>query len=104
MSIGVVLLAVVGSANEGFSKCPTALQASGDSEIVASPILPESVAALTLIPLRPCLPETVGTTADRGGESVVLPRTRAEIERRAVLVAVRVLEKYLDFRESLTSP
>ena len=42
--------------------------------------------------------------AGEGARVVAASRTRAEIERRAVLVAVRVLEKYLDFRESLTSP
>lgn len=90
----------------GMSERPTSVapQADPGSDFVATPIPAAGVVALKPPPLLPTLSGPEGITPGRQRRGVVLPESRVRIERQAVLVSAQVLEKYLPFRESLTSP
>ena len=79
-------------------------QAAPGSEFVATPIPSAVVVAGRLIPLQPCLPLAEGSALDQVREGGLHSRDRCGKELHAVLVSAQVLEKYLPFRVSLTSP
>jgi hypothetical protein len=113
--VGFALLALLGIfSSEGFtpdasaasleSSCGVAFHASQESQSIASPVLPEPFVSASVPALRPGLPVDLETTLECFSEAVVCPRTRTTVDLHADLIAVRVLEKYLHFRQSLSTP
>jgi len=81
-----------------------AWQASPGSEFVATPIPSAGVVAVKRTPLQPSLPLAEGGALRQTGEGGLLSPDRSGRQLHAVLVSAQILEKYLSFRESLTSP
>lgn len=81
-----------------------ALQASPVQRFFGSPLSPDSFISENPVPVRPCLPAAAGTPPDSSIKSLVRSRDRSRVEREGVLVRAQILDKYLHFRESLTSP
>lgn len=81
-----------------------ALQASPVQRFFGSPISPDSFISENPVPVRPCLPVASGTPPDSSFMALVRSRDRSKVEREGVLVRAQILNKYLHFRESLTSP
>jgi len=81
-----------------------AWQASPGSEFIATPITSAGVVAVKRTPLQPSLPLAEGGALRQTGEGGLLSPDRSGRQLHAVLVSAQILEKYLSFRESLTSP
>jgi hypothetical protein len=81
-----------------------AWQASPGSDFVATPIPSAGIVAVPRPPLQPSLPSAEVGALRQDREGGLLSRDRSGRELHAVLVSAQVLEKYLPFRESLTSP
>jgi len=81
-----------------------AWQAAPGSEFVATPIPSAGIVSVQRTPLQPSLPLAEGGDLRQDREGGLLARDRSSWELQAVLVSAQVLEKYLSFRESLSSP
>jgi len=92
------------AANASLPSVGLALIAGQESHQAATAIHNSAFISSTVAPIRTSL--TGATTLSPETLSAVFDRHHAgpEVERQSKLVAAQILEKYLPFRESLTSP
>lgn len=104
----VFLVGFAAAALLGFLAAAEPAQASepgpATSELHGTPSLPTSLEASPVQSLRPFLGNPLEHAADgcrsAGGDA----RTSSSADRRSILIEAQLLEKYLAFRESLTTP
>ena len=102
--LSLSILAVLGIAALAEASERPARSSDGDAQLAGSPALPKTLVAPNAAPVGPSL--TVGLAAAEDGlpETLVVPPAPSKVDRRLRLVEALLLEKYLAFRESLTSP
>jgi hypothetical protein len=107
MKRAIVPLALLGLfAIAGFSIAsePAHQRPASDAQLSGAPVLPETVVAPNATPVGPCLTPVLAAAAHVAPEPVLCPPAPSKLDRHVFLVEARVYEKYLSFRESLTSP
>jgi hypothetical protein len=97
--LGTLGVAGLSTATES-SACPSA----SDSQLSSSPSLPENVVATNATPVGPGLIHGLASPAHPLVEPVVCTPAPSKAGRHVFLIEAQILEKYLSFLESLTSP
>jgi hypothetical protein len=99
--VSLILLAVAGISEASDRRDAPA---RADVQCTGTPTLPETLVAPNAPPPGPVLDGALVASADRVEVRVVDVSARSKVDRRLFLIDAQVFEKYLAFRESLTSP
>ena len=98
-----VALAVVAVASLSHASDRRAGPSRAAAECTSAPTLPQTFVAPTATPAGPGLADDLAISVDRVQAPIVLPAP-SKTDRLVHRVDAQLLEKYLAFRESLTTP
>ena len=102
--VPLAVLGILGLAALSIAAEPAAAPAVSDPQLAGAPVLPETFAAPSATPVGPCLTSGAVFATPSVSAFVVERPASSKVDRDLFLIGVEVFEKYLGFRESLTTP